>query len=420
MRISLKLKQKLVLFFVGFAIIPAFIATFITINNSKNLVEGKVENLTKQISVEKISFIDTFMGNISNDIDSITKKKSILDWNINSMRDIIMSLQEADPNILYVYTANDDKNIIIYPNVQFPSGYDPTSRPWYKDAVNDFGKIIITKPYEDAASKQMVITIAKAYKLSDGKTAVAAADINIDILLKSVTNTKVGETGYAALSLDDGTIIAHPKKEMVMVNIAEKYDFGKEIVSKKSGNLKYNLNGEDKIMGFEQSKLTNWIVMTTMNQSEYAKELNKSIVQTLIIIGIITILAVFIGFMISRQIANPLINLSKLMEKAQNGDFTIEVKKTSNDEVGQIQDSFRMMIEAQKEMIKKVVENANSVTVQSESLSAISEEMASSSQELAKTMQQVAEGSSSQASDLQDIVGLMSNLTDSIENVYKE
>ncbi|MDK2794178.1 hypothetical protein [Caldanaerobacter subterraneus] len=35
-------------------------------------------------------------------------------------------------------------------------------------------------------------------------------------------------------------------------------------------------------------------------------------------------------------------------------------------------------------------------------------------------MQQVAEGTSTQASDLQDIVGLIHGLTRNVENVYKE
>ncbi|WDU82750.1 hypothetical protein [Caloramator sp. Dgby_cultured_2] len=82
---------------------------------------------------------------------------------------------------------------------------------------------------------------------------------------------------------------------MLFVNIAEKYDFGKKVVQMKNGNLKYNFNGEDKIMGFSQSKLTNWIAIATMNQSEYAKEFNSSLTQTAIILAIMAALTAILG-----------------------------------------------------------------------------------------------------------------------------
>ncbi|CCJ34433.1 methyl-accepting chemotaxis protein [Caloramator australicus] len=414
------LRQKLISIFILISVIPAIITTSITLFRSKALVESKVNNLTKQISDEKIAYIDTFIERIIGQIDSVIKSPDVYRRDNAKLLNILQNLQQSDENVIALYVGNSDKEMLIYPKIQLPEGYDPTSRPWYKDAVNSFGRAVITDPYEDAASKDVVITVAKAFKLSDGKTAVVAADISIDTIIKNMLKTKVGETGYTTLILDNGVVIAHPKKEMLFVNIAEKYDFGKKVVQMKNGNLKYNFNGEDKIMGFSHSKLTNWIAIATMNQSEYAKEFNNSLTQTAIILAIMAALTAILGLAFANRISNPLINIMHLMKRAEKGDMAIDVEVTSSDEVGRIQESFKNMIKAQREMIKKIKVSVEEVLGQSENLSATSEEMASSSQEVAKTMQQIAEGSSSQANDLQEIVSLMINLTNSIEGAYQQ
>ncbi|WDU82754.1 methyl-accepting chemotaxis protein [Caloramator sp. Dgby_cultured_2] len=117
---------------------------------------------------------------------------------------------------------------------------------------------------------------------------------------------------------------------------------------------------------------------------------------------------------------NPLKELSESMKEVAEGNLNIELEIKSNDEIGKIQESFGKMLKAQREMIKKIKVSVEEVLGQSENLSATSEEMASSSQEVAKTMQQIAEGSSSQANDLQEIVGLMTELTQNIENALRE
>ncbi|WDC84354.1 methyl-accepting chemotaxis protein [Caloramator sp. mosi_1] len=383
-------------------------------------MEEKVNNLTKQISIEKAAYIDSLIDVSMVATDSITKNETILTGNKENIVSTLTNYKTSNPNFFQVYIGKQNKEFIIIPQKEMPKDYDPTQRPWYKEATSNFGNTIITKPYKSTTTGYMMVTVAKAFRLSDGTEAVVGIDITLEALIDHIVKTKVGNTGYASLLLEDGTIIAHPNKDMVLKNIVDEFDFGKSIIEKKSGNLKYKLDGEDKISGIQQSKLTKWIVVSTMNESEYRSELSKSIYKVIIILILTLISIIALGYYLSIQITKPLINLSALMKRAQEGDYTIEVEVNQNNEIGDIQHSFKSMVESQKNMIKEIIENANDVLSQSEGLSSISEEMASSSEELAKTIQQVAEGSSTQANDLQDIVTLMEDLSNKIESLYGE
>ncbi|WP_139905154.1 methyl-accepting chemotaxis protein [Clostridium thermarum] len=415
-----KLRHKLCLILVLSALIPAIISVAITLNISKNIVEEKVNNLTKQVATEKIAFIDNLLETARLSVDNFTKDDLVLSGNKEGILLTASHHRTSNSNYFQYYVGKENKEFIIYPQKEMPKDYDPTQRGWYKEANNSFGNIVITKPYKSSSTGLMMVTVAKAFKLNDGTAAVAGIDITLESLIENILKTKVGNTGYATLILGDGTIIVHPDKDMIMINISEKYSFGKEVIAKKTGNLKYTINNEDKIMGFEQSKHTDWIIITAMNQNEYAKEFNKSIVITILVLFIILILVVYLGVYFINRITKPLIEISKLMKRAEEGDYAIDVNITRNDEIGQIQESFKNMISAQSNIIKNILESSNNVMVKSQNLSSVSEEMSSSSQEVANTMQHVAAASSSQANNLQEIVGLMNDLSSKIENVYDE
>lgn len=415
-----KLRARLCLSLALIVLIPAIISVSITLYNSNKIVEEKVNHLTKQVAIEKITFIDNLLETAKNSIDHFTKDDLVLSGSKETILLTASHHKTSNPNFFQYYVGKENKEFIIYPPKEMPEDYDPTERDWYKQATNSFGNIIITKPYNSSSTGFMMVTVAKAFEENDGTVAVAGIDITLESLLESILRTQVGETGYAALTLGDGTIIAHPDKDMVMSNIIEKFSFGKEIITQKTGNFKFQTNSEDIIMGFEQSKHADWIIIATMNQSEYAKEFNKSIVTTIIALLIVLTLVMCLGVYFVNRTIKPLIEMSKLMKRAEEGDYTIDVNITHNDEIGQIQESFKNMISAQSNIIKNILESSNNVMLQSQNLSSISKEMATSSQELVKAMEQVAEGATSQSHDLQDIIYVVHSLNKNIENVYEQ
>ncbi|WP_249664195.1 cache domain-containing protein, partial [Lysinibacillus sp. D4B1_S16] len=74
--------------------------------------------------------------------------------------------------------------------------FDPRTRPWYKQALENNGQVSITAPYVSKSTDDIVITITQA--LPDG-SGVIGIDLNISTL-RDITNEKrIGETGYASL-----------------------------------------------------------------------------------------------------------------------------------------------------------------------------------------------------------------------------
>lgn len=83
------------------------------------------------------------------------------------------------------------------------TGYDPRTRPWYKQAQLKNGTVI-TKPYLDTSFNVLVVSVAKTIQ-----NGVVAGDLSIESLVNDVNTMSLPANGYAIMMHQDGTVIAY-------------------------------------------------------------------------------------------------------------------------------------------------------------------------------------------------------------------
>lgn len=402
MKKTKKLSFKLIPIILLMAILPIIITSSFTILKFGSVIEGKVNELTSQIATEKAAYVDQFIEKYEKQIETISNNQATLNLNEENLNTALQSTKEADSTVLYSYMGTQDKQMFIYPKLEFPAGYDPTSRPWYKDAEANFGKIIITEPYKDAASGQLVVTVAKAIKLNNGKTAVVAEDINMTSLAEVVSKTKVGEKGYASIILPNGSVLVHPDNSLIGLNLAEKYDWGKKIIEQKKGNIKYHFNGLDKIMGIANSQKTGWILVATLSQDEYARAYKSTLITTLILIALIIVVAIVIGILIVRYITNPINILVENIKSISDGDLTVDIKIDRDDEIGIIQNSLSQLVKSQRQIVTEIVATSSQLLGASSDINSSTDSSVKAINVITKSMESIASSTQTNAASIEE------------------
>ncbi|WP_146127138.1 methyl-accepting chemotaxis protein, partial [Neomoorella humiferrea] len=150
----------------------------------------------------------------------------------------------------------------------------------------------------------------------------------------------------------------------------------------------------------------------------------KALSGSLVTISIIVLLILaVITYFFTRTITTPLILAVDLLGLIASGDFTRTVPDNflrMKDEIGKVAQAVDRLQANLRPLLSGLRDDAKTLASNSENLSASSEEIASSSGEVAKAIQQVAAGASDQSSHLQEILGLVENITASLEKVYTE
>jgi methyl-accepting chemotaxis protein len=106
--------------------------------------------------------------------------------------------------------------------------------------------------------------------------------------------------------------------------------------------------------------------------------------------------SLLLGLLVARRIAGPVQEMQGLMERAEQGDLTVQGSYRSKDEIGALSASFNRMIVGLRDLVGQVRESAVLLSVSSEELSASANLSAKASIEIATTITSIAAGSDEQ------------------------
>lgn len=321
---------------------------------------------------------------------------------------------EHNPLVKMVYVGTEKKEIFIEPAVDLPDDFDPTSRPWYTSAVENQGEVAWTEPYVDAASGELLITGAKTIEVNGTLLGVIGFDISLESINEIVNNVDAGYNGYAYLIAKDGTAISHPTLQGE--NLYE-LDFMQELQSNESGIVEYEYDNEKRIMVYNTLEGLGWKLGTVYKYADLMSTADRLMLINLVVTTIAVIIAGISGFFVSRAIARPILAIARQAEQVAQGDLTATVHVKAKDEIGQLADSFNLMVNNMRDMIEKVNGSIRHLSDSAEHLSAVSEETMASGEQISAAIDDIAKGTSEQASDVDLMNEQTKTLSTSIERV---
>ncbi|BCZ46011.1 methyl-accepting chemotaxis protein [Clostridium gelidum] len=415
------IRTKLIISLVSICIIPLIILGVGSYNKSKTILSDKLTiTSTQTLSEVNNGLIDYFQGFTK--IVSITSENPVIvnidaDNNIEIIRDILKSVKETDKDILGIYYGTASGKFDIYPEEEMPDGYDATARPWYKQALEHKGQVIITPQYKDVVTGDNVVTIAQTVE-KDGKVVgVIGVDLSLATIAERINDKKIGNTGYLFIADVSGTVLAHPQKDVVNTDAASKLSIWNKVKTEKSGFVNYEFKGVNKFAVYETNELTGWKIVATLDQSELSDD-TKSILQTtFLIIGIMGLIAVFMSLLLSKGIAHNIKNLKEVFAKASNGDLTVSITASTKDEFEDLAISFNSMIKNISNLMNSVTKSSNTVLETSTSLASMSEEITASINEVAKAIEEVSVGATEQVQNAQKGASEMEDLSKKLDQV---
>lgn len=150
-------------------------------------------------------------------------------------------------SFMATYVGDSKGAFTIRPDTKMPDGFDPRVRPWYKGAQSSNGSTL-TEPYIDAATGQLIISVATPSAKAGQSIGVVGGDLSLQTLVDNIGALNFGGMGYAFLVSADGKVLVHPDKNLVMKTLADMYP---KNTPKISGDFsEVEANGKDNIVTF--------------------------------------------------------------------------------------------------------------------------------------------------------------------------
>ncbi|MDR3596238.1 sensor histidine kinase [Clostridium sp.] len=358
--------SKLIFYFFGVILVVTI--TITTLGNLlyRNSINFSQNENTNQIIKQINNNIESYVSNTENIINYMSIDPRILKFLKNNkfknddLEDdaykSIYNFIKFNPEIAGIMIVNSNGGYIS--DVMNKVSRDSlTNEEWYSKACNEPENIhLFTKPIGRNIdnifrySADEVFSMSKAVIDSSTKEikGVILIDIKLDAIKNIIENSKPGTAGFIYI-MDSNNDIVYTPVNNIVYRIKNEWikDINNEIIIK-------NINGENYQLTKIVSKYTGWETVGVFPESESLRVIEKIKYYSLAVAIIALIIAEVLVIVFTRSIVKPIHKLKKLMKKAQEGDLTVSFNTKYNDEIGELGNSFNIMVKELNNLINLV------------------------------------------------------------------
>ena len=423
-------------------------------NAAANQLTGFLEQYTK--STEQLSVnpeIKSVMMEIKPGDNILQAEK------MDTVMDNLIKIANTDrENVMAVWLSDLDASALAQSDgFVSEEGWDITGRGWYGCITGK--KTVLTEPYVDSSTGKLILSAASpVYDDATGEVLGAVGmDIALDHMTKIMSEYKIGRKGYMLLLSENGTFLYHPKQEIIQKNISEvnvSENVRNAIASKEDAFLKYKVDGLTKYGSLQRAGDTGYVVLSNMPLSEYYSILIAMVVALIVIFAAGIVMIALSIKKSANKLTKPILELNHTAQQLADGNLDVDIHITSEDEIGELGNSFQKTVDRLKEYIAYIDETSQvlsqiadgklRIELQydyvgefqkiktallniSDSMNQVmvginesAEQVSVGASELASASQMLAEGAQEQAASIEEIAATTTTVADQVENSRRE
>ncbi len=322
---------------------------------------------------------------------------------------ILKRIKESSPFFVEAFLGNE-KGEYFDTELEMPAGYDPRKRPWYQMALTA-GKAAVSPAYLSTTGDPVVSIVSPVFQKDGSRLGVIGLDVSLKSLSDVIKNMKIGNTGYAILVEDNGTILANPKMENTNFKKINELDIPafKTLAGMRNGHTEITLDDKKYLATVFTSSDLGYRFIGLITKAEVMHEV-KVLTQTLLILSVLMLIAfVFLALWLANTIVRPINNTSTVLKDIAQGegDLTKRLAIEKDDEIGALANWFNLFIDKLQKIITELDATSNTVNTSSSSLESISENLRQSAEASAQRSNNVTQAAEEMNNNLNTIAAAM-------------
>ena len=438
---NITISKKIIVFALLLTIVPATAVGIFSYEQTSDAIREQLyERLNEQVFMEE-QYIDSVFTIAQEQLET---NMAVAEEVFNSYGEPIIS--EGEMVLGDDYVVNNNNNIV--DNVQkqvggevsifqIQNGYATriSTTVENSDGSRALGSRISDEVYDSVVNKgqtyqgsadvigEPYLTSYEAIKDTSGKTiGILSIGIPEEIyrlkIKEQMSTITFGETGYMYVVDSTGDVIIHP--EIEGDNIAS-YDFAKEMIANKEGEIVYNWEGRDKAMSYAYYEDKEWIIASGTYIDEFEAPVRAIRDGLIAAVLVFTILGAVAALLISRSISGGIQNIvsdfKKISDDALDGKINTRAETDVGIDFKAIPKGLNEILDSLTSVIGVVSKSADNVASTAEEMSASIEEMTASSTQISSTVGEIARGSQEQSTRTDDIARTMNDMTTSVQEI---
>lgn len=302
---------------------------------------------------------------------------------------------EKSGDFQIAYAGFPDKHAVFSRDRGIAASYDPTTRPWYREAVSA-GKLIITPPYTDAVTHSLIVSFSMPIVENGQLQAVVAANVTLAAVNGIVKAIKPSPNSLAMLVAADGTIVANGDESLNLKPVAELVpnltaDGLRSLVTATEA-VEMNVQGVPKFLKAEQVPGTTWYLVVAYDKDDALAQLRSVVRALLLTLVVVVACSVLIMGALTASSFRRLSDVRLAMAEigSAGGDLTKRLAAEGKDEVAQIARAFNRFADKIADVLRDIRDSSEALKGAAAEIAQGNVDLASRTEESAASLEETA------------------------------
>ncbi|WP_342563085.1 sensor histidine kinase [Paenibacillus sp. FSL R7-0345] len=370
---NLKLKYKLMLFYVVVVMIPVLIIGITLISYFRNAaLERAIDQATN--NVEKIKSQMSSKLRVPTDISNLLFFDETLEVLVNTKYPSILELTKAYMEYTdfqaYMFQYREIANIRFFidnptlvNNLAFtPLTPETKERPWFKKVMETKG---IYWLYIDDKEDFLSMTKGSINKLSLIRQVSYPEYNSIGVIMVQVNqdelNNMLSQEPFETIITDEQGYVVAAKNPHLVGTTLDSFDIGVNLESQTEKVIQTQVKGNDSYVILDEMNpelsISKLKIISVFETKSILSDANKVSVLGLLIISGVLLVALVMVYIISLLTTNRLLRLSRQLNQVALGNLGIVSHIDGTDEIGQLSRQFNYMVSSINQLISQVIES---------------------------------------------------------------
>jgi len=422
---NLKISGKILVLIVISSVVPLAVLSTLSVLESRDVIDQMARKALQTTCLSKADAVEAFFREYTNLTGLLAAEEAILQYyknptqeNEKALVQLLIETKKDFEDVEFAQVGLEDGRFVR--NVAMrDANYDPRTRDWYKLALSNPNRALITEPYKHSDTGSDVFAFTKAVKV-DGKVVGAAALVVKTDKVVQLTKEGLEEGYFVAIFTTQGKIIFHTVKELLGRDVsAESWFRAARDSTQKTIFLTYEVDKIKRAVVF--TRLSNgWLLCAGVYEKILYASANRLVQLLLVITAAAIVGAMILGLLISRNyLSKPLVSLTSAIEKFAAGDLTVEFEFDSKDEIGKISESLRKMKQSLRGSMSQIKEDSSNASKMSQTLASTAQELSASVEEISAKLDQMNKSAQNTSASIQEVTSGVEEVAASAQNVSK-
>ncbi len=368
---SRKIQTTIALAFASLVLGTAVILALISYTFTREAVEETSRAYTAQLIEQVQANIDSYVDHMENIAEVVQLNDQVQRFLVSvdsippeerggyreRISSFLKSIARTRPDISLILIAGDNGEVLTQEReVRLNEVVSIEDQEWYRRAREVRGRAVVSSSRVQnvlAGQYPWVITLSRT--INDPVTGevhgVMLVDLNFSVIRELLSSISLGDRGYLFIVAPDGSIVYHPRQELIYSDLEQEYH--QRVLEHPGGSFYVVDQKGERLYTVTSSDRTGWKTVGV----NYTAELVRNRVQvqryyfywTLLCV----VFAILLSLFISHHLSRPILRLRSTMRSVEGGNFDISADVSGNNEISELAKDFNIMVARIRELVRR-------------------------------------------------------------------